>query len=259
MVKNLIYFTIGGNPLYAGLLELCITSLLSKTSNEVFNIDIMVMCSQDYKQYIDHIQGINDVWIVPHSRNGVEASMKKVMIYEYLKINEYKSVLYLDSDIVAVGDVCKLFDVMSDDANGVDKDILYVFEEHQEAKFHNERYWSLGGYTAEKIKEFEQMEQGVFNCGHWGFRVSLIMLTHFEAVFKMIQEYKSKDYFYEQSFMNVYFNTRYLTKPVFNKHIFIPYLADKFPRSKNDTVLVHVANASLSPQTKYTEMLASLR
>jgi lipopolysaccharide biosynthesis glycosyltransferase len=181
------------------------------------------------------------------------------MIYKYPKINEYESVLYLDSDIVAVGDVCKLFDVMSDDANDVDKDILFVFEEHQEAKFHSEKFWSLGGYTAEKIKEFEQMKQGVFNCGHWGFRVSPVMLAHFEAVFKMIQDYKKNDYFYEQSFMNVYFNTRYLTKSVFNKHIFIPYLSDKFPRSKDNTVLVHVANATLTPQEKYKQMLISLR
>jgi lipopolysaccharide biosynthesis glycosyltransferase len=259
MTKNLIYFTIGGNPLYARLLKLCITSLVSKTSKEAFNIDIMVMCSQDYKQYIDHIKGIDDVWIVPNSRNGVEASMKKVMIYKYPKINEYKSVIYLDSDIVAVGDVCKLFDVMNDDDDIVDKDVLYVFEEHQDAKFHNERFWSLGGYTDEKIKEFEKMKQGVFNCGHWGFHVSPVMLAHFKAVFKMIQDYNKKDYFYEQSFMNVYFNTRYLTKPVFNKHIFIPYLSDKFPRSKDNTVLVHVANAMLTPQNKYKEMLASLR
>jgi lipopolysaccharide biosynthesis glycosyltransferase len=185
--------------------------------------------------------------------------MKKILIYEYPLIHNYKNVLYLDSDIVALNDVNKLFSLIDDENI---KDILYVFEEHTQVQYHNERFWGLGNYTSQQLQEFDKRKQGVFNCGHWGFCVSPTMLEHFSNVANMICEYiqsNKTNYFYEQSFMNVYFNTKALTKPVLNGYIFIPYLADKYPFQEDKIILIHVANALETPREKINAMKTWLR
>jgi lipopolysaccharide biosynthesis glycosyltransferase len=218
------------------------------------DIDIMVMCSDKYKfniKNIKSIEGINDIWIVPHSTNGVQTSMKKVLIYDYPKIHDYDYVLYLDSDIVLLDDVQKLFLLMK---HVEDDNVLYIFEEKDNPLHHYYNYWSLGNYKPSDIEAFAKRKQNVFNCGHWGFKVSNNMLTHFQEVANMILSYRKTNYFYEQSFMNVYFNTNFLTKPVFNEYIMLTCYAEKSIFVPDKTILIHVADSLKTPQEKLNHM-----
>jgi lipopolysaccharide biosynthesis glycosyltransferase len=242
---NLIYFTIGGHPHYSVLLRACINTLIENTK-DMSNTHIMVMCSEEYKKYIQNIKHINDIWIVPNSKNGIEASMKKVIIFNYPKIKEYSKVFYLDSDIVIVGDIITdIFPLITN------PNVLYVYEEHEDAQYHNEKFWGFSSYTNEQISLFHEKKQGVFNCGHFGFLVSNDMIEHFRSVNNLIQEHTLNNYFYEQSFMNYYFNTRFLTTPLLNPYIYIPVHHE---RNNKVSHIIHVANASNTVYEKYKQM-----
>lgn len=223
--KNLVYFTVGGNSSYANLTKLCIESL--RQTNDLQNTDILIMCDEEYKQNIVDLH--TDIMITKKNNNGIEASMKKVEIFNYEKIWMYDKVLYLDSDIIVYGNINILFDRV----NELDK--LYVFRDQTIVKGMDHKYWWTGTLTEEDILFFNTNNKGFFNCGQFLFKVSKEMEGHFNQVLTNIKE-NTKEYFYEQTFMNEYFLKNLLTieDEVIKKYVHLCISRDDF-----DLVLFH--------------------
>lgn len=239
---NLVYFTIGGNPRYAQLLQLAIQSM--RATSPMLHTHVMVMCDAAYQKHVHDIDGIDDIMIVPDNSDHIQSSMRKLEIYRYNKLQQYAKVMYLDCDLIVVNDIeTYIFPLLEDPGK------LYVYREQEDIAAHNKPYWGFRDYTSQQLHEFAHRKQHVFNCGHFGFVPTDAMLDHFRAVHELATT-TTKAYFYEQSAMNWYFNTRYLTHEVLQDIIEIPMYKHKCA----NPCIIHFANAS----TPFDRKLASM-
>ena len=193
---NLVYYTVGFDIKYLDLLDLSVQSL--RIHND--KIDIFVICDKliVYK-CTETLKRFNNLKIVScaDSVSAMDSSMKKLRIFDY-NISKYEKILFIDSDILVDIDLSRIFSSIVDQK-------LYAFAEHKNLGFHATKYHSLMDYTMKDYAFFEKHKIYVFNCGLFGFLNSDKMKDHFSNVLSMIDDYEG-EYYYEQSFMNVYFN-----------------------------------------------------
>jgi len=205
---DLVYYTIGFNPKYLDLLYLSILSLRKYYSQDLLVIcdeSIVTACSEKLKEF-------SNIMISPceDSISAMDSSMKKLLIFDY-DIEKYEKILFIDSDILVDTDVNNFFEKFVED------NTLYAFPEHREFEHHDRLCHSLMNYTYEQIQFFIINRIYVFNCGLFAFLNTETMKQHFQNIRDMIKKHEG-EYYYEQSFMNVYFNTRNLVNTlVFNE------------------------------------------
>lgn len=239
---NLVYFTIGFQPGYVQLLEVCVASLRKKC--DMTNIKLLLMCDINYLPHAQHI-GFDYIIVTPDNHSPEQVSMRKVEIFGFDMIDNFKKVIYLDSDIVITGDLNTIFQEIVDD------NLLYTFNESDDFNEHKLVYFGRQDYSDWQLDNFRRRDIKVFNCGQFGFMVSPQMKAHFANVLVLMRD-TSRPSFYEQSFMNYYFNTRYLTDPIFNKYTALGTRGDMV---HNKTIIVHFANATIP----YTNKLKCMR
>ena len=201
LIMELVYYTVGFNPKYIDMLYLSIVSLRKYNTQ-----DILIICDEALVETcIEKVKNIKRVTVVAckDSINAMDSSMKKLLIFDY-DISKYKKILFVDSDILV--DV-RLHTVLP---NVVDDGIIYAFPETRNFMFHLEKYHSLMDYTVETFKFLVDNKIYPFNCGLFAFLNTPKMKEHFQNIRDMIDNYQGSNYHYEQSFMNVYFNTRKL-------------------------------------------------
>lgn len=200
--KNLIYFTLNYSLDYIDLFLYCIKSIVNKDSPDKF--DLLVICPERFKCLINErgidLKGFNLLFhIVPEADDGVEASMNKLKIYQWPHIVNYGKVLFLDVDILAKEPVGELFDLH------LDPDKFYSAIHFASDHLHNTAYHKLVNYDLRKMNEFRDKGIYAFNAGQYLFVNSLRMLRHMHNVDWLARTWSS-EYFFEQSFLNHYFN-----------------------------------------------------
>lgn len=206
-MKNLIYFTVGFNPEYIELTYWCIYSLLYQGLS-LENLDILIMCDQDYLKYVqEKLPSWVKIMITDHNNCAMHASMRKIEIFNFVDIYQYDKILYLDSDIVTLKNIKVFFE------KELDPNVLYVKSENVD---HTSSFHSLESYkyTNEQMMFFKEHDIKPFSCGHFLFKNSIHMKQHFNNVIDLVKKYIG-NFFYEQSFMNYYFNLNNLTDPTF--------------------------------------------
>jgi hypothetical protein len=194
---NLAYYTLGFDIKYLDLLHLSIRSLRKYN----INLDVLIICDKSMlDQCVKTFKEFKNLKIVSSSDSlsAMNSSIKKLTIFNYNILN-YKKVLFIDSDILVDINLDDIFKKFEDDTK------LYAFAEYKHLGFHNTKYHSLLNYTFEDYAFFEKNQIYPFNCGLFGFVNSGKIKQHFSNILKMINTYKG-EYWYEQSFMNVYFN-----------------------------------------------------
>ena len=240
-MKTLIYYTLGCSRGYIEMLEISIQSL-----RKVYTGDIGVVCDESM---IDECrQRMPDVlfWSVPDSTTGTIASMNKLRIFDFIDVNEYAKVLYLDTDILVVNSIDTYFEKIDEEG------MLYVYTENTNQQSHTHLYWSLQTYTEREYSFFRQEKILVFNAGTFGFVSTQEMKDSFQSVRDMIATHTGP-YFYEQSFLNVYFNTRNKTL----RHVFTPdnyIFCPQTGKVYKDAILLHFADASQTATRKCQRM-----
>lgn len=250
-IMNLVYYTVGGNQKYVEMLKLSIDSLRSKSN--MINTRVMVMCDKEYVEYLKDIEGIDDVMTVQKGKNAMEISLQKINIMDYDKIDNYNKVLFLDCDIIVNRDIItdyldKLEEIgKTFDANDY-KNKLHVCVEHENARYHNETWFGFKNYKTSQLALFHIKKQWVFNCGQFAFFVNDKMKKHFKAVQEMYARHKGP-YYYEQSFMNTYFNPRFLTISSLTQYVCMP-LYNNATIDNVNVYLTHYAGGSQSFEYK---------
>lgn len=100
--KTLIYYAVYFNKGYIELFDLSVRSLL-KNSSKPF--DILVITDTETKELIAKTEAAKlkdlNYFVTSSPLDGVDASKKKVDIFEYPEITNYSKVIFLDCDIVA--------------------------------------------------------------------------------------------------------------------------------------------------------------
>jgi len=196
-MRNLIYFVVGGERDYSKLLLYCINTIRCYQDNDDY--DIMVMCDEEYANVIREFP-IQYIHITPHNPSVIHVSMRKTEIFSFTHIHEYEKVLYLDCDIVVCGSLKYMMELVKFD------DILYVVPESND---HTCSFFQMHDkpYDTKTLDEFSKKNIYAFNCGQFAFKVSKKMEQHFNDIANQIHtSYDPSLHFYEQCFMNNYFN-----------------------------------------------------
>lgn len=196
-MKELVYYVIGCHKDYSKLLDFSLHTL--RLSGNC--MDVMVMCDEDYYQHIKDFP-VTHFHITPKNTTPVQSSMRKVEIFNFEHIHRYDKVLYLDCDIVINDDLSPIFHAMTRD------DVLYVVRNEYGMYTHTHQYYSCSDdpHDEETLRNLAEKEMYGFNAGQFGFCVSDKMMCHFAEVQKSALRFDPKIHFYEQSFMNTYFN-----------------------------------------------------
>jgi hypothetical protein len=201
--KNLVYFTIFKEESYLDLLEICLKSIHKFAEFKTF--DLLFITEESFVDKIKSFQILQnfnfDFFLLPRPVDGVAASMKKLKIFKYAKINEYKNILFLDCDIISTANLNHIF------AAEYNPEYLQVAcnpSLNYKVWSHRAVFWNLDYMTQEQSDFIEATKPTPFNAGQFYFCNSKRMNAHFSNVI-WLSEVWPGEYFFEQSFMNFYF------------------------------------------------------
>lgn len=238
---HLIYFTIGHTPFYVELLEFCLLTIHAKTDMTQFQI--MVMCDESYMHLIEPLKSaklIHHIMKTAPNQSPPQVSMRKVEIFDFELIDSFEKILYLDSDLICINDISQAL------THVTKEDKLYVCNESTNIIEHTLPFFGFCDYSQEELKLFQENNVYVFNCGQFAFCNSPHMREHFANVRENIRT-NTKTFFYEQSFMNEYFNRKLATDNSLGK--FFSIVTRKQPITTN-TCAIHFANVGMPARMK---------
>lgn len=236
MPDYLVYLTVGYNPEFSKLVDLCVKSILATTTS---NIDICIMCDEQYFQYISHLPV--KVHITGTNNTPVIASMRKLEVFNIPGIEKYKKVLFLDGDILVTKSLLPIFEAVTDITK------LYVYEEAEYENPHTSVYFSHLTYTPLELQFLKDNNIKGFNCGQFLFTPTPQMKQIFSGIISRMNNFNGQ-FHYEQSFMNVFFNINHnLTdRTMLNKHVQIyPEYKTRYPSK----TIIHFTGT-----TQYTKL-----
>jgi len=148
--------------------------------------------------------------------------MNKLKLFSFEKIAEYKKVLYLDADIV-FGKI-DIQDVFGLELST--KTFYSMVHDECLAQTHQTFFHTIRRYEKNEMEKFEEAKLLPFNAGQFMFIVSDVMQKHFENILYLISIWRKK-YFFEQSFMNYYFNSNMISNADLMKKYFSIYYIGK--------------------------------
>lgn len=256
--KNLIYFSVFGSE-YVSLLKLLLKGLKKQSYQ---NFDILFITDRPTKLLVSKIPSLkkinHDYMIVKKITDPVIASMQKLKIFEYKNVNDYQRILFLDLDILVLGNIEPIF------SKKIYPNKLYSATHRYSQDLHNTCYNTVHDYSKIQLHRFDKMNIFPFNAGQFLFLNTNTMRDHFKNIQEFTTLWDGK-FFFEQSFMNTYFNTLQISdmfrfKDEFN---FIVINTDDVEYRPNpDSIFVHfmgnVANAGGKLQfikTNYKHLL----
>jgi hypothetical protein len=197
--KNLIYFTIFGNE-YVNLLNCLLKGLIKQEFKE---FELLLITDRNTKKVLLKNRLLKkfqvNYHLVKSVKDGVDASVQKIKIFDYKNIKKYSKILFLDLDILIVGNVKKIFD------QPVSTNILYSAIHKFSQEIHKTEYHTISPYSENQIRRFSEKNIFAFNAGQFFFLNTPTMQIHFNNIKNFINMWNGR-YFFEQSFMNTYFN-----------------------------------------------------
>jgi lipopolysaccharide biosynthesis glycosyltransferase len=244
-MNSLIYFTVGFNKDYIDALSLAIKTLLYYTKD----IDILVICDIGLEDICKSKLPEEIVLLpVPNSKDAANSSINKLRVFEfYPSIENYQNVLFIDSDVLIHADVKPYLKKI------VKENTLYVYTESTDINLHSSSYFSYNNYTSNDILRYKNENIHVFNAGCFGFCPNG-MKTHFKNITNIIDNHKGPLYIYEQSFMNVYFNTLNITDRTMltdENYLMFPH---RYPKQSHEGKLIHFCGGLGNGNGKHKDM-----
>lgn len=250
--KNLVYYAVSNDIKYVELLKLSIRSILANTPRR--NFDFLIITTEDFIETIledEIIASVNPMFhIVTTPIDGVRASMTKLNIFDYPSLYNYRNILFLDVDILAVTDIKSIFDEKL-----VDDSLFTVCNPTVAITSHNSIYHGLDVVDTDRVDAIIESEQMPFNAGQFLFKNSERMKAHFDNVRWFASAWPGK-FFFEQAFMNRYFCGYNLTDHhrLMNQFV-ITSSANGCPSHKlhdTETKFIHFTAPPLDAETKLT-------
>jgi len=244
-IQNLIYYTIGLDSKYKQLLCASIRSMSMNTSNIP---DILLIHDCDISDVLSEFQHLNIfTQRVPQVKDGIEASMNKLLFFDWPLFANYRNVLYLDADTIIDFDINRILDKQ------IDPNILYsTIHSHCPFTVHQTFFHTIKQYTSEQMCLFESKGIYPFNAGQFMFRSGNVMKAHFDNIRYLISKWKF-NFFFEQSFMNYYFNSNLASDTSLMSDDVLIYYIGKDRMNKQDFSrgkLIHYAGDACEGQTK---------
>ena len=221
--RNLVYFTLGVDEKFTRMVKSCIWSILQNTREVVFDILIIHDSEVAVSEFCKIFPEVQFHFLeVEKAKDGIEASMNKLKLFSFPKIAEYKKVLFLDADIV-FGKV-DIRDVFGLELST--RTFYSVVHSTCLVEMHQTFFHTIRRYEKNEMVKFEEANLVPFNAGQFMFTISNVMQRHFENILYLISVWRKK-YFFEQSFMNYYFNSNMVSDTDLMKKYFSIYYIGK--------------------------------
>ena len=234
--KNLIYFTIFHNKEYILLLNMLLGTLAKQPFK---NFELLFITDKAMHDEIKRLNVIKrfkcNYKLIDGICDAVDASMQKLKIFEWEKINEYKNILFLDADILVVGGLNHIFNNRK-----IKNNIFYGATHNHAHHLHKTIYHSLIDYTEDELKMLKDKNISALNAGQFFFRNTSTMREHFKNINEFIKIWDGR-YFFEQSFINYYFNLLQIadTNTLKNEFQFVSINENECEKTFKDAVFVH--------------------
>lgn len=114
---NLIYTCIFHEPGYINLLKLLINSIAAKSHINNENTHILLITSPNFKPIMEQqFKIFSNLKIFYHTieiRGMTEALCARLNIFEFINVDNYEKILYLDTDIIVHGDINNVFNLQT--------------------------------------------------------------------------------------------------------------------------------------------------
>jgi lipopolysaccharide biosynthesis glycosyltransferase len=248
--RNLVYFTVNSDESYLKMLRICLSSLISHAST-LHNVDFVVIMDS-FWEYIALRDEFPEISLylrqVKRPSDGIEASMNKLRIFElYPFATEYQKILFLDCDIVFNQDIQKIFALNIEDSK-----IYSVIHSNCHETAINTKHHNLTKFNSEMVNGLKCNGVSAFNTGQFLMLASDKMKRHFQNV-NIIRDIWQGEFFFEQSFINTYFNCSFASDTQLLSEFFtIYYIGDNhMPALELDkTKNVHYAGSPCDGSTK---------
>lgn len=204
--KNLIYFSVFGSDEYVSIFERLLKSIYAVCNQSLF--DLMVITDANTKAKIEALEVVSkfaafDYFLVKTPGGGVDASIQKLQIFKYPKIDRYAKILFLDCDILAT---FPLEEIFWQNIDSTKIEVASTWDKPLASLKTPSVFHVLDYFSPENIKYLEETPEKChpFNAGQFLFSNSLRMKKHFENVLWLMEVWPG-EYYFEQSFMNHYF------------------------------------------------------
>jgi len=223
--KILLYTCLGGNPSYSHVFSFLMHSLIRRhdhpcSAQPYFDFLIIV----DENLYAQVQKWISE-WSCPFSiflhqantrhaayqDNKMAPSYLKLHLFDWPHVFRYDTALYIDADIIVPPHFDMRDFILSQACNPekLEDGCVYAMRESEDMNMHRMHYFDLHDYTDEEITGFEKEGVYAFNTGLFSFKVNTKSMRIFSDILEMIHNTPDPcNFFYEQSFMNVYLNRK---------------------------------------------------
>lgn len=188
---NCIYCCIFNEEHYINMFFLLLESLfIFGNLNE--NIDVLVYTSTSFMQKIkqSHLFYSEIIqFVINDEYESIDQACKsRLDVFDFVIINKYEKILYLDTDIIIKDDINKIFDVCK-------KDILYALEEG--VIDHESNYWGKSLFTDDEMEKYDNKSS--FTTGILLFR----NCENIKVLFEKIKEDMNNrtHFFHDQPFI----------------------------------------------------------
>ena len=198
-MKHLVYFSVFLNKDMLELLKLLLMSMKLYSNTDTF--DILIITSEEFVKDIDVISKIFDLELMVYVTSGStveEAVMSRVYIFNYLNMDIYSKVLYLDIDILIQGDITDIFNLEIEDK-------LYAI---------NEEGLKIDSiYHGNDFFDFSKTDKSILaiNAGVLLFKSSKTMKSLFLSITNHYEQIKKENKSYvavDQQLLNYYVVTQ---------------------------------------------------
>ena len=198
--KNLLYYTIFKcSSAFIDILDLSLNSIHNTTPDK--NFDVLFVTDELTKTSLESLsvlQFFNTKFMVGENiSDEVVASIQKLKIYEFSELNDYNKILFLDADTASIKNINTIF---TQELSSNVLDVSILTGGNPMSSVH-----SLKWFDQSELQYILDTKIRPFNAGQYMFKNSLKMQKHFENVYWLYCVWPSQ-FFYEQSFLNYYFN-----------------------------------------------------
>lgn len=195
MNNNLVYYCVGRESDYLEMLKFSILTL----KNINLDQDVLVITNDETLISDKFVSGV-DVFYVKEDN----PKKLKTKIFDYVNIENYSKIIYLDCDIVVNTIIYRIFESI------IDEDKIYAPIEQYNFEAHNLSQFGFQDYTNNELEFFENNNIYPFNSGTFGFNNNLKMRENFKEIENLIESKSENKKYIDQPAFNFIFNKKNL-------------------------------------------------
>jgi len=201
MDNCLVYTTLGGSNVEYSKLTIHMLKSVKKYLPEV---QIAIICNTQFAEYIrkecSNIKFLH-FEILDTIISNDEAAANKLKIFDYDNIYKFKSIIYLDSDIILKGS-----NKIENIVNNIKINNIYLVKEGNFDNFH----WNIQTYSNDKKLEFIKTNKYTFNTGQFIFSPCVKIKNLFELAYKSFMNDRHASLYEQGHFNDVFLNQDYV-------------------------------------------------